>query len=72
MFNNMDAFALIRNLVELHYKSKRGRIRVLRWMGEAYHNYFLSPWTVTALLAAMLGLTLTFIQILYSIRCKSA
>ncbi|TKY55455.1 UPF0481 protein [Spatholobus suberectus] len=80
MFNKMDvllvpetaAFALIRDQIEVHFKSKRGRIKVLRWMGEGYHNYFRSPWTVIALLAAVLGLSLTFIQTLYAIRCRGS
>ncbi|KAK7330771.1 hypothetical protein VNO77_24971 [Canavalia gladiata] len=32
------------------------------WIVEAYNNYFRSPWAIIALLAAILGLTLTFIQ----------
>ncbi|XP_027337437.1 UPF0481 protein At3g47200-like [Abrus precatorius] len=80
LFNRMDVlvvpetatFALIRDHIEAHCKTKRRKIKVLRWMGEASHNYFRSPWTIIALLAAMLGLTLTFIQTWYTIRCKGS
>jgi len=80
VFNKLDvlqlpetaAFAHLRQQIQVHLKAKRGRIRVLRWMGEAYHTYFRSPWTVTALLATMLGLSLTLIQTFYAVRCKGS
>ncbi|CAJ1943348.1 unnamed protein product [Sphenostylis stenocarpa] len=80
IFNKLDVltvpetvmFAHIRDEIEVHFKSRRARIRVLRWMGEAYHTYFRSPWIVTGLLAAMFGLSLMFIQTLYAARCKGS
>ncbi|XP_061337048.1 uncharacterized protein LOC133284086 [Gastrolobium bilobum] len=74
LFNQMDfllvpgtpKFAHIRDQIEAHFESRRGRIRVLRWIEEAYKNYLRSPWTVIALLAATLALVLTFIQTWYT------
>ncbi|XP_052197366.1 UPF0481 protein At3g47200-like [Diospyros lotus] len=69
LFNKMDVvlvpptqrYANIIGQIEDYIKSKQGRIKILRWMDDAYNTYFSSPWTIIALLAAALGLTLTFI-----------
>ncbi|MED6171599.1 hypothetical protein PIB30_042198 [Stylosanthes scabra] len=47
-----------------------GKKKMLAWMGEAYTTFFRSPWTIIALLAAMLGLVLTFIQTWFAIHPK--
>ncbi|XP_027337436.1 UPF0481 protein At3g47200-like [Abrus precatorius] len=70
MVPETDAYARIRDQIEEHFVSRRGKIKMLGWMGEAYNNYFRSPWTVIALLAAILGLTLTFIQTWFAIHPK--
>ncbi|XP_015950825.2 UPF0481 protein At3g47200-like [Arachis duranensis] len=75
LFNKMDSvlvpetplFAHIRDQIHTHFESKRGKIKILTWMGEAYNTFFRSPWTVIALLAATLGLLLTFIQTWFAI-----
>ncbi|KAK7330769.1 hypothetical protein VNO77_24968 [Canavalia gladiata] len=80
LFNKMDIvlvpettrFADIRDQIEAHFASKRGKIKVMGWMVEAYNNYFRSPWAIIALLAAILGLTLTFIQTWYAIHPKGS
>ena len=78
LFNKMDSilvperprFAHIRDQIHMHFESKRGKIKMLGWMGEAYNSCFRSPWTIIALLAASLGLVLTFIQTWFSIHPK--
>ncbi|QHN75636.1 hypothetical protein HN51_053314 [Arachis hypogaea] len=80
LFNKMDTilvpetplFAHIRDQIHVHFKSKRGKIRMLSWMGEASNTFFRSPWTIIALLAAVLGLVLTFIQTWFAIHPKSS
>ncbi|XP_027337439.1 UPF0481 protein At3g47200-like [Abrus precatorius] len=80
LFNKMDvvlvpqtdAYARIRDQIEEHFVSRRGKIKMLGWMGEAYSSYFRSPWTVIALMAAILGLTLTFIQTWFAIHPKGS
>ncbi|QHN75646.1 UPF0481 protein [Arachis hypogaea] len=79
LFNKMDTilvpetplFADVRDQIHSHFESKRGRIRMLSWMGEASNTFFRSPWTIIALLAATLGLVLTFIQTWFAIHPKS-
>ncbi|MED6131414.1 hypothetical protein PIB30_009635 [Stylosanthes scabra] len=79
LFNKMDTilvpetplFAYIRDQIHSHFESKRGKIRMLAWMGEAYNTFFRSPWTIIALLAAILGLVLTFIQTWFAIHPKA-
>ncbi|XLU29170.1 hypothetical protein S245_065236 [Arachis hypogaea] len=80
LFNKMDIilvpetpwFANIRDQIHSHFESKRGRIRMLSWMGEASNTFFRSPWTIIALLAATLGLVLTFIQTWFAIHPKAS
>ncbi|MED6187844.1 hypothetical protein PIB30_080351 [Stylosanthes scabra] len=80
LFNKMDIimvpetpwFASIRDQIHLHFESKRAKIRMLTWIGEAYNIYFRSPWTVIALLAATLGLVLTFIQTWFAVHPKAS
>ncbi|QHN75641.1 UPF0481 protein [Arachis hypogaea] len=80
LFNKMDSilvpetllFAHIRDQIHSHFESKQGRIRMLSWMGEAYCTFFRSPWTIIALLAATLGLLLTFIQTWFAIHPKAS
>ncbi|QHN75645.1 UPF0481 protein [Arachis hypogaea] len=80
LFNKMDIilvpetpwFANIRDQIHSHFESKRGRIKILTWMGEAYNTFFRSPWTIIALLAATLGLVLTFIQTWFAIHPKAS
>ncbi|XLU29161.1 hypothetical protein S245_065227 [Arachis hypogaea] len=80
LFNKMDSilvpetplFAHIRDQIHSHFESKRGRIRMLSWMGEASNTFFRSPWTIIALLAATLGLVLTFIQTWFAIHPKAS
>ncbi|KAK7330772.1 hypothetical protein VNO77_24972 [Canavalia gladiata] len=80
LFNKMDIvlvpetarFAQITHHIEQHIASKRSKIKVMGWMVEAYNNYFRSPWAIIALLAAILGLTLTFIQTWYAIHPKGS
>ncbi|XP_057732942.1 uncharacterized protein LOC130948253 [Arachis stenosperma] len=80
LFNKMDTilvpetplFAHIRDQIDLHFKSKRGRIKMLSWMREAYNTYFRSPWTIIALLAATLVLVFTSIQAWFAIHPKAS
>ncbi|XP_052195447.1 UPF0481 protein At3g47200-like isoform X1 [Diospyros lotus] len=80
LFNKMDVVlepppqrnADIIGQIEDYIKSKQGRIKILRWMDDAYNTYFRSPWTIIALLAAALGLTLTFIQTWLAIHPKGS
>ncbi|RYR40908.1 hypothetical protein Ahy_A09g046655 [Arachis hypogaea] len=80
LFNKMDSilvpetplFAHVRDQIDSHFKSKRGRITMLSWMGEASNTFFRSPWTIIALLAATLGLVLTFIQTWFAIHPKAS
>ncbi|XP_057732941.1 uncharacterized protein LOC130948250 [Arachis stenosperma] len=80
LFNKMDTilvpetpwFAHVRDQIHSHFESKRGRIRMLSWMGEASNTFFRSPWTIIALLAATLGLVLTFIQTWFAIHPKAS
>ncbi|MED6184396.1 hypothetical protein PIB30_047085 [Stylosanthes scabra] len=80
LFNKMDTilvpetplFAYIRDQIHSHFESKRSKIRMLAWMGEAYSTFFRSPWTIIALLAATLGLVLTFIQTWFAIHPKAS
>ncbi|XP_061341099.1 uncharacterized protein LOC133287484 [Gastrolobium bilobum] len=78
LFNHMDFILVpetidlfrIRGLIGNHLASRRGRIRVLGWIAEAYYNYFRSPWTIIGLLAATIALVLTFIQTWYAVHPK--
>ncbi|KAL1292759.1 hypothetical protein HN51_053319 [Arachis hypogaea] len=80
LFNKMDSilvpetplFAHVRDQIHSHFESKRGRITMLSWMGEASNTFFRSPWTIIALLAATLGLVLTFIQTWFAIHPKAS
>ncbi|XLT07528.1 hypothetical protein HN51_053321 [Arachis hypogaea] len=80
LFNNMDIimvpetpwFASIRDQIHSHFESKQAKIRMLTWIGEAYNTYFRSPWTIIALLAATLGLILTFIQTWFALHPKAS
>ncbi|XLU29156.1 hypothetical protein S245_065222 [Arachis hypogaea] len=80
LFNKMDTilvpetlfFAHISLQIHSHFESKRGRIRMLSWMGEASNTFFRSPWTIIALLAATLGLVLTFIQTWFAMHPKAS
>ncbi|MED6160061.1 hypothetical protein PIB30_047923 [Stylosanthes scabra] len=78
LFNKMDTilvpetplFAHISDQIHSHFECKRGRIKILSWMGEASSTFFRSPWTIIALLAATLGLVLTFIQTWFAVHPK--
>ncbi|MED6131413.1 hypothetical protein PIB30_009634 [Stylosanthes scabra] len=80
LFNKMDSilvpqtllFAEIRDQIHSDFESKRGRIKTLTWMREAYNTFFRSPWTIIVLLAATLGLVLTFIQTWFTIHPKGS
>ncbi|QHO51786.1 UPF0481 protein At3g47200-like [Arachis hypogaea] len=80
LFNKMDSilvpetplFGHVRDQINSHFKSKRGRIIMLSWMGEASNTFFRSPWTIIALFAATLGLVLTFIQTWFAIHPKAS
>ncbi|KAI4346841.1 hypothetical protein L6164_007705 [Bauhinia variegata] len=56
--HNPSQYSGIRDDVEKHYKKKKLSI----WMAEAYYIYFRSPWTVVALLEALIALVLTALQ----------
>ncbi|MED6131412.1 hypothetical protein PIB30_009633 [Stylosanthes scabra] len=70
LFNKMDGFlvpetplfAQVSKEIHLYFKSKRGKIKILSWIGEAYNTFLRLPWTIVALLAAALDLVLTFIR----------
>lgn len=80
LFNKMDVILVPGTLrydtivkqVELYIESRRRKMKILGWIGEAYNTYFRSPWTIIALLAAMFGLALTFIQTWYAIHPKAS
>ncbi|KAI4346922.1 hypothetical protein L6164_007785 [Bauhinia variegata] len=57
LLHNPSQYSRIRDEVEKHYKKK-----LSIWMAEAYYIYFRSPWTVVALLAALIALVLTALQ----------
>ncbi|KAI4346924.1 hypothetical protein L6164_007787 [Bauhinia variegata] len=54
---NPFLYSGIRAEVEKHYKRK-----LSIWMAEAYYTYFKSPWTLIALLAAVLALVFSALQ----------
>lgn len=59
---DMKKYKHLRDEIESHYNSK-----CKTWVALAYHTYFNNPWAIIAFIAALLGLTLTFIQTWYAI-----
>lgn len=60
--DNFDIFRDVKLEIEEHCRSKPKT-----WMADLIHTRFASPWTVIALLAAILLLCLTFIQTYFTI-----
>ncbi|KAK7266121.1 hypothetical protein RIF29_18761 [Crotalaria pallida] len=78
LFNQMDAllvpetniYAEITYQMQKYFVLNPTKIKMLGWLEEAYSSFLHSPWTIIALLAATLGLTLTFIQTWFAIHPK--
>ena len=63
LVTNVGSYSEVTKAIEKHYRDK-GKT----WMYQAWSTYFSSPWSIIALLAAFVGLVLTFIQTRYSIK----
>ena len=63
LVTNVGSYSEVTKAIEKHYRDK-GKT----WMYQAWSTYFRSPWSIIALLAAFVGLVLTFIQTWYSIK----
>ncbi|KAI4346910.1 hypothetical protein L6164_007773 [Bauhinia variegata] len=57
LVHNPFLYSGLTDEVEKHYKNK-----LSIWMADLYYTYFKSPWTVIAVLAALLALVLTALQ----------
>lgn len=60
--DNYDIFKEVKMEIEEHCRS-----RTKRWMADLIHTRFASPWTVIAMIAAILLLCLTFVQTYFAI-----
>ena len=56
-----DAYSHVKNSIQEHYDNSWNT-----WIAEAFHDYFRSPWTFMALIAAVLILILTRFQTYYT------
>lgn len=57
------AYEQVKKEIQKFYKTKWKT-----WIAEVFHDHFSSPWTITAFLAALLGLGLTGLQTWYSVK----
>ncbi|KAL6560580.1 hypothetical protein OROGR_004139 [Orobanche gracilis] len=80
LFNKLDTllvpetarYADIRDQIQMYVMTKRSKIKMLGWFREATNTFFRSPWAIIAVLAATLGLTLTFIQTWFAVHPKGS
>ncbi|KAI3448830.1 hypothetical protein Pfo_005495 [Paulownia fortunei] len=64
--NNPHIFQDVKDKIQAHYNSK-----TKTWIAELIHTHFRTPWTLITLLAAMVLLALTAVQVHYAIPHKS-
>ncbi|KAF2308183.1 hypothetical protein GH714_036495 [Hevea brasiliensis] len=60
---NPNAYSFVKQQIQLHY-DKTWKT----WIAQGYHDHFSSPWTFLAFMAAIIGLILSFIQALPSLK----
>nr|KYP48940.1 UPF0481 protein At3g47200 family [Cajanus cajan] len=61
--HDMGNYFITRNHIAMHFVHKT----LPTWLALGYHTYFSNPWAIIAFLAAVMGLSLTFIQTWYAI-----
>lgn len=61
-----DIYSNVKTEIQTHCRRK-----CAMWMAQVYQQHFSSPWTVTALLAAGIVISLTFVQTWYAVHPKN-